>query len=262
MLKRINHEKVKAVPLIGGADTRTVKGANLFSEVYANIFLCAKKKSGKSSVVYKIVKDCCNSNTKVLAFCSTLYKDNVWKQIRILCEKKGIQFIGHTSLKEDKADILEEFLISEAVPEDTIKETKKEKLVLFDDDDEDEKPRKSKYLAPEWLIILDDLSTELKSKSVEALLKKNRHLKSKVIISSQYLNDLRPESRKQMDYFLIFKGQNKEKLETIYRDADIGVLYEEFVDLYAKATDENYSFLYIDTRNDSFRKGFSHEFTI
>ena len=49
--------------------------------------------------------------------------------------------------------------------------------------EEPKKQRKSKYRAP-------DLSTELKSRSLLALLKKNRHYRSKLIISSQWLHDL------------------------------------------------------------------------
>lgn len=264
MLKRINNEKVSAVPVIGGADTRPVKGANLFSEPYANIFLLAKKKSGKSSVIYKIINDCSERNTKILAFCSTIYKDNVWIQIAELCKRKGLYFEPHTSLKEEGIDILEEFLISESAPDVATEETEKAtSSILFDDDEpKAKKVKKPKKLAPEWLIILDDLSTELKSKSVEALLKKNRHLKSKVIISSQYLCDLKPESRKQIDTFLIFKGQPKEKLESVYKDADVSLDFPTFEQLYKKATIMPYSFFYVDTRNDSYRRNFSDEFVL
>ena len=68
------------------------------------------------------------------------------------------------------------------------------------------KSKKAKFLAPEYMIIFDDLSSELKSRSLLSLLKFNRHFKAKLIISSQWLHDLLPESRKQIDLFLIFKG--------------------------------------------------------
>ena len=264
MLKRINNERVSAVPVIGGADTRPVKGSNLFSEPYANVFLLAKKKSGKSSVIYKIIDDCSERNTKVLAFCSTIYKDNVWIQIAELCKKKGLYFEPHTSLKEDGIDILEEFLISESAPDVATEETEKAtSSILFDDDEpKAKKVKKPKKLACDWLIVIDDLSTELKSKSVEALLKKNRHLKSKVIISSQYLCDLKPESRKQMDYVLAFRSLTGDKLKTVYQDTDLSIDYTEFEKLYRIATHEPYSFFYIDVRNDEFRRNFSDKFVL
>ena len=45
------------------------------------------------------------------------------------------------------------------------------------------KKKKCKYKCCEYMIIFDDLSSELKSKSLLNLLKKNRHYKSKLIIS-------------------------------------------------------------------------------
>src|SRR6185437_11733738 len=77
--------------------------------------------------------------------------------------------------------------------------------VVEETDKKRKKERVSKYQAPEYIIIFDDLSSELKSRSLLSLLKFNRHFKSKLIISSQWLHDLLPESRKQIDLFLIFK---------------------------------------------------------
>jgi len=271
--KKINNVQVKKVQLHEVEDHRPVKGADLFEEIYANIFLCAKKKSGKTSTIYKIVKECMGKKTKVIAFVSTIHKDATWKAIRKYCEGKGNEFIAHTSLKEDGEDLLDklvEELKDEAEIEDEDKNLdervrrleKKLCPLSYDGDSDDEhkekKERKEKYRSPEYLIILDDLSSELKSKSLVSLLKKNRHFKAKIIVSSQYLNDLLPESRKQQDYFLIFKGQPKAKLEEIRRDGDVGLEEEEFRDVYQFATEERYSFLYIDTHNNTFRRNFNY----
>jgi len=102
----------------------------------------------------------------------------------------------------------------------------------------------------------------LKSTSLTSLLKKNRHFLSKVVVSSQYLNDLAPQSRKQIDYFLIFKGQPQAKLDEIYRDADISVDEHTFYKLYKHSTEAKYSFLYIDTNNNTYRRTFNVEYDI
>jgi len=68
VLHRINREVVKAVALIDKQDTRPVKGSALFRLAYANIFLCARKNSGKTSAIYKIIKECSGRNTTVIAF--------------------------------------------------------------------------------------------------------------------------------------------------------------------------------------------------
>ena len=132
----------------------------------------------------------------------------------------------------------------------------KEKNPL-DSDSEDEVERKPKYRSPEYLIILDDLSTELKSTSVTALLKKNRHFKAKIILSSQYLNDLLPAARKQLDYAILFRGHSEKKIAEIHRDLDVSIPVEEFYRVYKFATEEPYSFLYVDTVSGTFRRNFN-----
>lgn len=266
ILRKINSENVTAVPQLVKPDTRPIKGSALFSELFANIFLCARKKSGKTSAIFKIIKECSGLNTTIIAFVSTLYKDANWLTIQKYCELKKIPFVGHTSMTVDGVNLLEEFVQSkQEKPEEPTEEDPKIKHVLFQDEAEDEKekkPRKTKFRSPEYIIIFDDLSNELKSPAIVSLLKKNRHFKSKIIISSQYLNDLLPQSRKQIDTFLIFKGQPEAKLDEIYRDADLAITKEEFYDMYIVATKENYSFLYVDRFNDEFRRNFNFMFDL
>ena len=124
------------------------------------------------------------------------------------------------------------------------------------------KSKKAKFLAPEYMIIFDDLSSELKSKSLLSLLKFNRHFKAKLIISSQWLHDLLPESRKQIDLFLIFKGFPLEKLNAIHKDCDSSIPFDMFYAMYKKTTKLPHSFLYVDTREDYFRRNFDCKFII
>lgn len=259
MFKKINDESIELIPALeGGNDTRPIKGAAMFPELFANVFICAKKKSGKTNVIYNILKKCCGPETKVLAFVSTINKDEGWIQIKNYCDHVGIYFEGHTSLlDEEGSDILDTWIEAEQKPTQTEDEPQK---VLLLDDSPKKKPKRSKFRSPEWIIVLDDISTELKAKSVNSLLKKNRHLKCKVIISSQYLNDLLPMSRKQLDYVLLFGGHGTKKLEEIYRDVDVSVPFEQFARMYRIATADRFNFLYVDTRGDKFRKNFNMEF--
>jgi hypothetical protein len=275
-LKKINNEIVKPIPQnVGKCDNRPILGAALFPEIYANIFISARKKSGKTTVIYKILKKCINKHTKVICFVSTLNKDDSYKEIRRLCKANDVSYTAYTSLKgDDGQDLLADLVDTlqtenpeenEEDGEEKEKTKKRENIILCDDDtdeEEEEKPRKSKYRSPEYVFILDDLSDELKSKSVTTLLKKNRHFKSKIIISSQYLNDLPPESRKQMDYFLVFKGLPPKKLEELYRDSDIPVSFENFTQIYENAVKERFNFMYIDRVNQIIRKNFNKEYNI
>lgn len=263
-LTKINNDIVKPIKLEVKDINKPILGSQLFSEIYANICIISKKKTGKTTIVYNVIKKCANSNTKIIVFSSTFYKDKSFDSIRDFCNKHNIYLESHTSLKDDNGeDILEKMIkeLENEVKEDDEKEekTKDKKVInLFDDSDSEEeevKPKKYKYRSPEYLFVFDDLSNELKAKSINMFLKKNRHFKSKVIIATQYIHDLKPEALKQMDYFLLLRGHSDDKLEQFYKHADLSIDFDIFKKLYKNATD-SYNFLYIDNNNQLFRKNF------
>lgn len=273
MLKfnKLFDDKITAIPnLIGGSiDTRKVKGQHIL-DLYHNVFLCARKKSGKTSCIFKIIKECCNKDTIVVIFCSTIYKDAGWQNIRKYLDMKKIEHIDHTSIKSlDGVDQLEAIINelqmnAEQEEKDKLnsvkKEPKKVNPLLCGDDEDDLEitcKRKSKYKVNDYMFIFDDISNELKSKSLIGLLKKNRHFKASCLVSSQYVLDLDPQSRKQIDTWMIFRGQTLEKLQTIFKEADVSIPFDEFVEIYKKATEIPYSFLNINTRDDSFKRNFN-----
>lgn len=268
-LSKINNDIVKPIKIDVKDSNKPILGADLFSEIYANICIISKKKTGKTTIVYNIIKKCANRNTKVIIFSSTFYKDASFDSIREFCDKHNIYVEGYTSLKDDNGqDILEGMIkeLENEVKEDKEdKEPKKKKIIsLFDDSDEEEeeKPKKYKYRSPEYLFIFDDLSNELKSKSINMFLKKNRHFKSKVILSTQYIHDIKPESLKQMDYFLLLRGHSDDKLEQFYKHADLSIDLDVFRKIYKNSTEEKYNFLYIDSNNQEFRKNFNKSYNI
>ena len=272
-IKKCNDIKVHPVPRIGEEDTRPVMGSAMFSELYSNIFCVARKKSGKTTAIYNIIKKCASKDTTIIAFVSTLYKDDNWKSIRKLCKDRNIPFVANLSLIDNGVNLLDELvekLQLEAKQREDEKEdddgepVKPQSIILFNDSDEDEAPKKkkSKYRSPEYIIILDDLSTELRKPAVASLLKKNRHFFSKIIVSSQWHNDLLPESRKQIDYWLIFKDIPLHKLQELHRDADVHVPFEQFQKVYHYATKEPFNFLYVDCGKKEFRKNFSQIITV
>lgn len=280
-LEQINDHVVKPIKL-PQQDTRPVKGFDICEECYANIFICASKKRGKTNVVFDIIKSCVSKDTKVVIFASTIYKDANWIEIRKYLDNKGIEHDDYMSIQEDGYDHLEELaddLKEKAKEEDEARRDEEEeeekepdmldilaqlngvKKYMNDEVEIPKKKRKSKYLAPEYFIVLDDISTELKSKSLIHLLKENRHYKSKIVISSQYLHDLRPESLTMIDIWLLFKGIMDPKLEIVHRLADVHVPMEDFINIYKNATKKRYTFLYIDKSNCEFRKNFHIKIT-
>ena len=271
---------MKKIPIgAEGEDKRSVRGCDYIETCFANTMMCAKKNSGKTTVIYNILKACAGPKTTIIAFVATLHKDPSWKTIQEHFEKKGIAFVGHTSLKEDGVDLLKDLVKSlEQVPESeskaengTFSKSKSEatalsfdspKIADFGKETGEKKERRDKYQTPEYIFILDDLSDEMLSLSVTALLKKNRHFRCKVILSSQYLNDLSKAARKQIDVWILFKSLSKEKLETVFSDADLSIPFEKFQQLYHDATEDDYNFLYVDSRREKFRKNFNEEYEL
>jgi hypothetical protein len=268
--QKINNSIVTPVKLesISEDDMKPIKGYDLFPEIYCNCFLLAKKKSGKSTVLSKIIRETTDPRTKVYAFVSTLNKDKTWKSIKDYCISKNIEFNGYTSILGDNGENILQDLIDELKRDEEIEEPDKIKkkcsIIMCDDDDSDEKPkkRKYKYRVAEYLFVLDDLSTELMYKAVTSLLKCNRHYKSKILLSNQYWNDVSMGARKNLDYMLIFGAQPKDKLQIIHKELDLAIDFDEFYKIYKFATKDKYNFLYIDLTQQSYRKNFNEKILI
>ena len=298
-LQTIN--KVKVVPISGSErkDERPIKGADMFPELYSNIGIIAKKKSGKTQVISNIIQKCAGKDTQIILFSSTVHKDNTYKAIIKWCKKHNINITTFTDIIEGKVNILdrlvknlgevgdeEELSDIEEEPEEVLDERYGGKYYnLFGEDDrepdtgvfdeeftEDEEEEipfdtkiegkirfkrdntslksRDKYQVPEYILILDDMAHILKHPSIGNLLRKNRHYKMKVILSTQYLHDLVPASFKQLDTLLLFKGLPEVKLQKVINDADLSLDIETLSKIYHHATAEKYNFLYIGTREE------------
>lgn len=257
-------------------DKKNIIGGELFDNPYNNTFILAKKRSGKSCTIYHILEKSVYKDSKVLFFCSTIHIDDTYRKILKLLDKKGIDYEINTSFKDEETgeDLLQGLLEELKNPnlsdsendDDEIKEikvlgkgnidygytrtiTKKKKKI------EKKKPEK---LYSKIFVIIDDMGKVCRHPAIGQLMKINRHSKMRIIVSSQYINDLTPEALKQLDYCLVFKSLNNDKIEKLHQDLDIGSLdNNQFSDLYKEITSEPFSFLYIDVRQEKFRKNFN-----
>lgn len=259
-VKQIN--KIKVLPIPHHAPKpEEILGYDLFEEIYSNIFLCAKKNSGKTCAIFTILKNCINKNSTVYIFASTVNNDSNWLHIIEWLRKKQINYTVETDLNN-----LNDFVKYLQSPQKEINSIQGKKDSLFNIIDTPDKVShsdgKTEFIAPENVFIFDDMSKMLRDESVSCLLKKNRHFKSKVILSSQYPNDLDIPARKQIDYWLIFKGHSEQKLKQIHSDMDLEFNFNKFLALYNYATREKYNFLYVDTRHNKYRKNFNIELSI
>ena len=272
---KINDIKVKKMN-IPKIDPSKIKGYDMISELYANIYMVAHKKSGKTTCIFNILKECANKDTKLVFFGSTIYNDPTYKAIFKYFKKNGNPILRYTSIMDtnDKIDRLQELLDSlkvriEDYDSDSDNEAKKPppppKYISVDEDKEIEKEikkRKPKKIAPEIIFVFDDLSKSMRIPSFVTLLKTNRHFKSKTIISSQNVKDILPDARENVDILMLFKGIKRDLLETIYEDFNIKLSLDDFIQLYNDSTQENHSFLYINTREHEFRKTFCERYLL
>jgi hypothetical protein len=79
---KINNLKVK--PLKTEFTEKKIKHAEMFNNAYPNIFISAKKNSGKSTLIYNILKHCATNKTIIRLFSTTYENDNT---IRSMLEK-------------------------------------------------------------------------------------------------------------------------------------------------------------------------------
>ena len=138
------------------------------------------------------------------------------------------------------------------------------KKLIYDGQDEPEKKeRKSRKISPEHIFVCDDISHELKNPALYKLLKNGRHLKASVYLSFQYPNDLLPQGWKNCEYAICFKSFSQDKLEHIHKHLDLTIQMEKFIELYNYVMkDRGYDFLFIDVKNEKFRKNFNKKLEI
>jgi hypothetical protein len=275
------------------------KGKDWFSIVYSNIFLLAKKHSGKTTIIENILKKCSGVNTQFLFIASTINKDPSWIRI-VKYWSKSHDVDYYDELFDDEGNNIIDNFINEqkSIAEENVQsgegvkkiqpnqpiyqfkpnnnrlikrinqiggqlENKVEKQ-LENQVDNLEKKKSKLIIYPEFIIVIDDMGDMMRNPSIAQLLKTNRHYKAKVILSGQNITDLAPSSIRQLDYCLVFQKQPDEKILKLRENLGLTISKEDFLELYKNATEKPYSFLYIGRlpTGDIFRKSFNDEYLL
>lgn len=244
----INNVKVHKIRLDN--KDKTFRGQDIIPERYPNIFILGKKKSGKSFVIYNILQKILSKKAKIIIIASTAYRDELYKKMRERLKKRGIDAVFYTSNVISKDETVIGNLAANIGGDSD--ECSDDDLSA-DSAEITEKPE-------ELIIIFDDLGAELNSKIIADWMKKNRHYHATNIISSQYWNDLNKQGRLQLDIILLFPAIPEDKLKEVWKDSNLAITWEKFNDLYSDATKKRYNFLYIDVRNEKFRRNFDYEY--
>jgi hypothetical protein len=251
-------------------DKYPVLGAALIPDLYSSVACIGKVKSGKTTMVYNILKACSGYTdpkvrTKVIAFSGNLHNDPKYDAIKKMLQAKRVPFIGYTSIyqqdEQGHHDLLEEFmeLVRKQGEED------REKLAAWesgsmgkfmvgqpigggwqDPPGPDEKrpflPTIDPFLTkqgqqyPEYIIVLDDLAKEINKPIVGLFIRSYRHLRVKIVMASQHFVDPSSATRVNLKQWFLWRGLNVHKLKTIYESASPTCSLDRFIKRYKHAT--------------------------
>jgi len=100
MSKKINDYKIK-VPRIPGGKVKDWKGKDLFDVRYWVASVLGKRRSGKTSLIYTLIKAFANKNTRFIFFVPTFYRDDSYQVIRDYLDRKKIKYQDFQSIEED-----------------------------------------------------------------------------------------------------------------------------------------------------------------
>lgn len=111
MEKKQRKVKLHVVKTEADYDMGKVLGRQMFPELYSNIYIAGRKKSGKTQLLYNILKSCANKSTKVMLFSATVNKDATYKEIQKMLDAKGIDHCEFEHfINEDDEDLLQAFI--------------------------------------------------------------------------------------------------------------------------------------------------------
>lgn len=226
-------------------DITDLKGLDVFPTPFFSMFIASKRKSGKTVLIHNLVRMLAMRGDKrqnppvrthVIIFSGTIKKDPVYIHLINWLEKKDYSVIAFDDIMDENGnDRIIELI---------------ETLKQFEDDQDN------------YLIIIDDLSCYLKEPSIALLLKNGRHLRTRVILSSQYYNDLNKSARANIDYYILFKNISQDKIDEIFVNCDISVPQEKFNAAYRDAVSTPYSFLMICKNEDELRKNLNEKYVL
>lgn len=245
-MNKINNIKIQV--LKNKENEKKILCADMFSHPYSNIFINSKKNTGKTNLIYNIISYCAvPKKTKIYWFSKTVENDNTSIAILDKLNKYNIEYEIYDELEYIDENGKKQKNVLNKIISDIKNELEVNK----------ESIKRSRYLFPRYIFIFDDFSEALRNKSIEPLLKKNRHYKIMTLISSQWFNDLTPGARSNINVIILYGGVPLKKLKDIYDTYINDIPFEQFINIYETATNEKYNFLYINTDNPKdIRKNF------
>lgn len=229
---------------------------NMFHDYYPNILISARKNSGKSNLIYNIIKNIVVPKrlNKIFFFCKTFENDMTYQAMAEKLDKYNIEYQVFDDIKcvDENTGKLKYIL------NDVMNEMKQGV------ENDKERFKKTKYSYPLYIIVFDDFSDCLREKKIiENYIKRNRHYRAVSLIAQHQFKDVAPGIRSNINYLILYKNVPLKDLETIYDTYFNNISFERFLEIYNDAVKEPFNFLYINTNdNTDLRKNFNFKYNI
>jgi predicted AAA+ superfamily ATPase len=86
------------------------KGKKILDLQYWVMAILSKRRSGKSTLIYNLIKQFANKNTIILFFCPTFHKDSTYGAIKKYLDEREINYEIFSHFIEDGCNHIDEFL--------------------------------------------------------------------------------------------------------------------------------------------------------
>lgn len=294
--KKLNDIKIKPVISHSNENKDTIRGYDYYPEVYSNIALLARKKSGKTNCIYRALEKCAY-NCDVYIFAPTVNIDPTYKKMIKMLKKKKCKVYAQEHFRDGKEDMLSDLLLhlKERYKDDDEPEHARTQpqqaafpLLLLDNDNntnfeavhagrgrqmvmrkaasvikikKEEKGGKGKMIGPDSILIFDDLSSDMRCNQIYQLLTKNRHYKLKVFMALHSITNLLPGAINCLDYIQVFGNVPDNRIDELREKACIEFAEDtkkvsKLQQLYNYATSTPWSFLFIDSAGGKYRRNY------
>ena len=195
----------------------------------------APSSSGKTTVlsnyITDIYRDCFE---RIYIFSPSINVDSTWDPTKAYISK-------HISKQEDEPDFYYDTFDSEALM--AILDTQK-KVIEY------QKKQKDTKRLFSILVIVDDHADDAavcrQNRSLIELFVRGRHSLISVIVATQKYALLSPTIRVNASQIIVFRIRNAQDLEMIVSELSALIDKKTMLEIYRKATDIQYSFLYVD----------------
>lgn len=244
-IERKELQQVEPVKVLESGVKKEAFAQDIFPHnVHQNILLVARKGSGKTNLIYDILRrylrDVGPSRLRVLIFSPTADLDPTWQQIQEFLTENGVRYTTNDSFYTTgpsgrRTNILSEFA-SMARPN-------------------------SGHL---YVIITDDMAFDARSRVLASQMLRNRHYDAVTVTASQVPQHVDPSVYTNADFIVLLKGIVDLGLDFIHKRAALPISKEAFRELYHEVTKEPYSFLWVNnSKTDAtFRHNFDTELTV